>query len=139
MTQAQFKGDVSPLDTWTALAQTAGATLVDVRTQSEWTFVGGPDLSSLNKPVHRIEWQKFPGMARNEAFVDEVRAAGIQKDQPIYLLCRSGVRSTAAGMALAEHGYTTYNIVGGFEGLLGPDGHRGVGGWRAAALPWKQT
>ncbi len=136
MTQAQFKGDVSPLDAWTALAEQTQAVLIDVRTVSEWTFVGGPDLSSLDKKVHRMEWQKFPGMARNQAFVDEVLAAGIQKDQPLYLLCRSGVRSTAAGIALAERGYTTYNIVDGFEGLLGPDGHRGGG---AGVLPWKQT
>jgi rhodanese-related sulfurtransferase len=139
MTQDLFKGDVSPLEAWNALAEQAPAVLLDVRTLSEWTFVGGPDLTSLAKKVYRIEWQKFPGMARNDAFLDEVLAAGIQKEQPVYLLCRSGVRSTAAGIALAGLGYTTYNIVGGFEGLLSPAGRRGVGGWRASELPWTQT
>jgi len=139
MTQGQFKGDVSPQDAWAALAEHVDSVLVDVRTLPEWNFVGGPDLSSLAKTVYRIEWQKFPGMARNDAFVTEVQVVGIQTAQPVYLLCRSGVRSTAAGIALAALGYTTYNIVGGFEGLLSPAGHRGVGGWRAADLPWKQT
>lgn len=139
MTQAEFKGDVSPREAWTALVETADAALIDVRTLSEWTFVGGPDLTSLEKKVHRIEWQKFPGMSHNEFFVAEVLAAGVRKEQPLYLLCRSGVRSKVAAIELASHGYTTYNIADGFEGQLSPQGHRGIGGWQGLGLPWKQT
>lgn len=139
MTQAEFKGDVSALEAWTALAENTEAALIDVRTAVEWTFVGGADLETLQKNVHRMDWQKFPGWVRNEFFVEEVLAAGLQKSQPLYLICRSGVRSRAAAIELAAHGFTTYNIADGFEGQLSPEGRRGVGGWRALGLPWKQT
>jgi rhodanese-related sulfurtransferase len=139
MAIAVFKGDVSPQEAWQGLAETPAAVLLDVRTSAEWTFVGGPDLASLEKSVFKIGWQSFPGMGRNESFVEDVKAAGITEDQPIYLICRSGVRSKAAGIELAEHGFTTYNIADGFEGQLAPNGHRGVGGWRTDGLPWKQT
>jgi rhodanese-related sulfurtransferase len=38
-------------------------------------------------------------------------------------------------------GYTrAYNIVGGFEGELDGERHRGnKNGWKAAGLPWMQT
>lgn len=139
MTQAEFKGDVSALDAWAALAESPAAALIDVRTAVEWAFVGIPELSSLKKTTHRLEWQKFPGWARNESFLDEVLAAGLQSEQPLYLMCRSGVRSRAAAIELAAHGFTTYSIADGFEGQLNPNGQRGVGGWRALGLPWKQT
>ncbi len=139
MTIASFNGDVSPQEAWQGLAETPAAILVDVRTSAEWTFVGGTDLASLGKSVFKIDWQRFPDMDRNESFVEDVRAAEITEDQPIYLICRSGVRSKAAAIELAEHGFTTYNIADGFEGQLSPNGHRGVGGWRAVGLPWKQT
>jgi|SRR5450830_40572 len=139
MMQPEFKGDVTALEAWSELKDIAGAALIDVRTAVEWSFVGGADLTSLQKSVYRIEWQKFPGWARNESFIEEVLAAGLQKEQPLYLICRSGVRSKAAALELASHGYTTYNIADGFEGQLDADGHRGVGGWRALGLSWKQT
>ena len=139
MTIATFNGDVSPQEAWQSLAERPAAILVDVRTSAEWAFVGGPDLSSLEKAVFKIDWQRFPEMARNESFVEEVCAAGITKDHSIYLICRSGVRSRAAAIELAERGYSTYNVADGFEGQLAANGHRGLGGWRADSLPWKQT
>jgi rhodanese-related sulfurtransferase len=36
------------------------AVLIDVRTRAEWAYVGGPDLSSLKRPVIQVEWQQFP-------------------------------------------------------------------------------
>jgi rhodanese-related sulfurtransferase len=41
--------DVNPTDTWTGLAEKPDSILVDVRTNAEWSFVGIPDLSSVNK------------------------------------------------------------------------------------------
>ena len=32
---------------------------------------------------------------------------------PVVLICRSGSRSDAVATALAEHGFTTYNVIGG--------------------------
>ena len=135
-----YAGDLTPTEAWQKLATQPKAALVDVRTVAEWSYVGVPDLASLTKPVHRISWQIFPEMQVNTGFVDQVKAAGLTPDQPILLLCRSGVRSVAAAKALTEQGFTAcYNIRDGFEG--GPDGekHRGrVAGWKVEGLPWVQ-
>jgi hypothetical protein len=32
-----------------------------------------------------------------------------------------------------------FNIAGGFEGDIDGNGHRGVGGWKSAGLPWRQS
>ncbi len=121
------------------------AVLVDVRTRAEWTFVGIPDLQPVqHKPV-LLEWQTYPAMAVNGAFVDqlasELKARGLDESVPVLFLCRSGVRSQAAAMAAVAAGFTeTYNIAGGFEGPLSSGGHRGeVGGWKASGLPWIQN
>lgn len=139
MNQGKFNGDVSPQAAWDALAQSREAVLIDVRTGAEWAFVGGPDLSALGKTALQLEWQRFPGMARNEDFVGAVLAAGLDRAQPLYFICRSGVRSALAAQELARHGYATYNVADGFEGQLDARGRRGNGGWRALDLPWRQT
>ncbi|MEI6558014.1 MAG: rhodanese-like domain-containing protein [Rhodospirillaceae bacterium] len=136
----RFVGDVEAEAAWRGLAESEKAVLIDVRTQAEWSYVGIPDLASLKRRVILIEWQSFPAGHRNPAFVEEVVAKGIGPGQPIYLLCRSGVRSRAAAEALALRGYTTYNIADGFEGQLDPAGHRGTTtGWKVAGLPWTQS
>lgn len=135
----RFAGDVSPEQAWRGLSEDDRAVLVDVRTQPEWLFVGGPDLTAIGRPVVQAAWQVFPTMARNPNFAGEVAAKGVTPDHPVYLLCRSGVRSTAAAEFLAGQGYTTYNIADGFEGQIDAQKHRGNGGWRAAGLPWKQS
>ncbi len=135
-----YAGDRSPADTYAALKADAGAVLVDVRTVPEWQFVGVPDLAGLSKEALFIEWQAYPEMRINEGFAAAVEAKGVAKDQPVYLLCRSGVRSKAAAKALTAAGFRTcYNILEGFEGNADADGHRGnVGGWKHAGLPWRQ-
>ncbi len=57
------------------------------------------------------------------------------------LLCRSGVRSHHAAIALTQAGYANaYNVLQGFEGDKDPSGQRNrLGGWRAAGLPWAQS
>ena len=68
-------------------------------------------------------------------------SAGADKDAPVLFLCRSGARSRSAAIALTAAGFSrAYNIVGGFEGDLDGDRHRGqTNGWKAAGLPWKQS
>lgn len=135
----QFLGDLSAAEVWRRLQHQAEAVLVDIRTRAEWTFVGGPDLSSLSQTVVQVEWQTFPGMQRNPRFVRELQAQGIIPGKPVYLICRSGIRSRAAAEFLAEQGYVTYNVTDGFEGPLDSLGQRGGSGWRAEQLPWKQS
>jgi len=134
-----YAGDVSPEDAYAALQDDADAVLVDVRTAAEWAYVGLPDLSGLGKQVVTIEWQSFPSGAHNGAFPGQLRDCGIAQDTPLYFLCRSGVRSTAAAELASAHGLgPAYNIRDGFEGPHDRLGHRSVAGWKAAGLPWRQ-
>ena len=135
-----YAGDVTPSEAWEFLESEPAATLVDVRTDAEWSYVGGPDLSSLDKKPILIGWQLFPSMAANPSFVEEVERQGVSKEAPILLLCRSGARSKAAAQALTARGYRAcYNIADGFEGPHDGARHRGtVAGWKASGLPWRQ-
>ena len=81
------------------------------------------------------------GNTPNESFTDQVRAAGIESEQTVLLLCRSGQRSIAAAVALTEEGYgKAFNILEGFEGDKDQDSRRGLlGGWKLGDLPWTQN
>lgn len=123
-------------ETWELLEEDPSAVLIDVRTTAEWTFVGLPDLSSIGKDVRTVEWTRFPDGSQNPDFVDQA-TEGLDPEQPILLICRSGARSNAAAAELARVGYITINVGSGFEGDLDPSGHR-RGGWKDR-LPWRQS
>ncbi|NDW04475.1 rhodanese-like domain-containing protein [Jiella pacifica] len=139
-----YEGDVSVRQCWSVLADDPTAILVDVRTAAEWTYVGIPDLSPLAKTAVLVEWQSYPSMAVDPAFVERVEAAlgegPGKRDGQIFLLCRSGVRSVAAARALTAAGFEhCINILDGFEGAPDQNGHRGtIAGWKAEGLPWLQ-
>jgi len=136
-----------PSDVWDTLKEDRGAVLVDVRTKSEWNFVGTPDLSSLDQKVLCIEWAEFPGMVRNPSFEATVfENLGGQYPSQIFFLCRSGVRSLSAAKAVAtamtEHEFSCpcVNVLEGFEGDLDAEQKRGsLNGWKACGLPWGQS
>ena len=133
-----YAGDVPPDKTWQALADDPDAVLVDVRTSAEWDQIGIPDLSGLDRQPILLEWNRSDGFP-NRNFVEELQAAGVAHDAPVYFLCRSGQRSASAAIAATAAGYTeAYNIAEGFEGPPGPDGRRSVSGWKVAGLPWRQ-
>lgn len=138
-TAGRYLGDVSPAQVWDLLRQQPEAVLIDIRTRAEWAYVGGPDLTSLDRDVVQVEWQTFPHLERNPRFLRELQAQGLLPGRTLYLLCRSGIRSRAAAEFLAERGYQAYNVTDGFEGPIDSAGHRGASGWRAAGLPWKQS
>jgi rhodanese-related sulfurtransferase len=128
----RFGGDVSAQQAWQKLLENPAAVLVDVRTQAEWDDVGGPDLSSLGRPVVHVDWQGLSPAERAVKFASEVSAHGVGPEQPVFLICRSGVRSKAAGEVLAGRGYLTFNVADGFEGKPAT----GRRGWKAIGLPW---
>lgn len=142
--QDAYAGDRSVLDVFESLKLDSSSTLVDVRTDAEWTFVGVPDLSAIGKQVVLAEWQGFPNMGPHEDFAVQLSAAlkqkGLDQSDTIFFLCRSGVRSKAAAIAMTALGYTNcYNVAEGFEGGHDAEGHRGTTeGWKAAGLPWSQ-
>lgn len=135
-----YAGDISPKQAWELLCSDARAVLVDVRTPAEWAYVGIPDLAGIAKKPVLVPWVDFPAMQRNARFVDQVGAA-LDAEAPVVLLCRSGVRSKAAAVALTAAGFgPCYNIASGFEGDPDAERHRGtVSGWKVDGLPWIQT
>src|ERR1700761_1734959 len=92
----EYAGDISAAEAWERLRADPKAQLLDVRTLAEWNFVGLPDLSSLHRRVHCVEWQSFPGGSRNPAFVVEARKALDDPETQVLLICRSGARSRSA-------------------------------------------
>ncbi len=132
--------DVVPERAWQALVENPDARLVDVRTDAEWTYVGLPDLSEVDKQVLLIAWQGFPSGALNQRFLQQLGGSGLTEAHEIYFICRSGTRSLAAAEAARAAGYANvYNVADGFEGPPDADGHRGgVAGWKASGLPWRQ-
>ena len=144
MSEQSYSGDKLPGEAWETLASEPGTVLIDVRTAAEWAFVGLPDLSGAGGSLLQVEWQSYPSMQVNPAFVETVdqamRGSARGADTAILFLCRSGARSAAAAAAMTAAGYSRcYNIAGGFEGRRDPDGHRGtVEGWKAEGLPWVQ-
>lgn len=133
-----YAGDLTPAEAAELLAGDPQAVLVDVRTRAEWAYVGVPQPVGP-RPVVAVEWLTYPSGAPNPAFLAELADAGVTPDVPVVFLCRSGVRSVAAADAATAAGYArAYNVLEGFEGPLGGDGHR-TGGWRGAGLPWRQS
>ncbi|MGD9618781.1 MAG: rhodanese-like domain-containing protein [Mycolicibacterium sp.] len=135
-----YAGDVTPSQAWKLLSENPDAVLVDCRTEAEWRFVGVADLSGLDRDVVYVEWNRSDG-TRNERFVDDLLASGVRPgDSPVVFLCRSGNRSIPAAEAATAAGIApSYNVLDGFEGNLDEHGHRGVTGWRAIGLPWRQS
>jgi len=75
----------------------ASVQMVDVREPAE--FRGGAIPNSVNRPLSQIAaWQ-------NE----------LQKDQPVYLVCRAGTRAARASEQLEPHGHKVFVVEGGFE------------------------
>ncbi|MDD4913892.1 MAG: rhodanese-like domain-containing protein [Methylococcales bacterium] len=127
--------NLNPAQSWALLTNNPAAVLIDVRTFIEHGFVGHPP-----KAIH-VAWKEFPGMQLNAGFVEQVRQHAPDQAAPVLLLCRTGVRSVEAAKALEAAGYQhLVNIVGGFEGALDADKHRGnIDGWRFDGLPWEQS
>ncbi len=140
-----YAGEVSATEAWQGLEAAPDATLIDVRTQAEWVYVGIPALAALGKRPVLVEWQTFPGMEVAEDFAErldrELESRGVPREAPLYFICRSGARSRAAAMAMTDAGYSRcFNVSAGFEGSLDQERHRGGSeGWKAEGLPWTQS
>ena len=131
-----YKGDVAPQVAYRALMDNEKSRLVDVRTPAEWTYVGVPDIDGMLM----ITWQPLAGSGFDPRFVEQMTRQLPDRTIPVYLICRSGIRSAHAAQALSMAGFTDcYNVAEGFEGDRDEHGHRGtIGGWKVAGLPWKQ-
>ena len=104
--------------------QEAGlATILDVRTRSEYDHVGHVEGTEL------IEWRADGETQADPARFMERLATAHAKSTPLLLICRSGVRSHHAAELATRFGFTrVYNVLGGFEQA-----------WRPAGLPWVRS
>jgi rhodanese-related sulfurtransferase len=128
-----YAGDLSPTEAWAKLE--AGAILVDVRTEGEWAHIGIPDTKATENDPLFIQWN-LAGGAPNPHFVEQLkRQAPEDTAVELVFLCRSGARSVAAATAATAAGYTSYNVLEGFEGETDRFGERTVNGWKNRGLP----
>lgn len=126
-----YAGDVPAELAW-QWVQSGEAVLVDVRTDAEREWVGKVPGAIA------VAWKQWPGMAANQNFDEQLRAA-VPEGKKVVLLCRSGVRSVAAAQRATGLGIEAYNILEGFEGDVDANGQRGrLSGWRKRGLPWNQ-
>lgn len=125
---------------------------VDVRDPIEIMFTGFTDVVDVNVPfmlADRTKWHaKKPVflMTKNPDFEPGIelalQKAGLTKDAPVILMCRSGgTRGAPSAMMLDGKGYAkVYVVVDGFEGGTlkeGPKkGWRLKDGWKNSGLPW---
>ena len=100
------------------LHEARAATIVDVRTRSEYEQVGHVEGTEL------IEWRR-DGEHQPAADFLERLAKRHRPDEALLLICRSGVRSHYAAELATAAGFTrVYNVLDGFEQ-----------GWLPAGLP----
>lgn len=112
-----YAGAVTPQEAH-ELQAAGAATIVDVRTRSEYDNVGHVEGTEL------IEWRLDGEQQPDPRFLYRL-ARRYQRDEPLLLLCRSGVRSHYAAELAATAGFTrVYNVLDGFEK-----------GWLPAGLP----
>jgi len=86
---------ISPLELQNRLAAQPDLALVDVRTPVEYEEVHVPQ--ALNIPLDELQ----------------PSALKFQKDQPLYLLCRSGQRAARAAEELSRNGFTQPVVIEG--------------------------
>jgi rhodanese-related sulfurtransferase len=128
-----YAGDLTPQEAWAKLEQ--GAILVDVRTEGEWAHIGIPDTKATDNDPLFIQWT-FPGGIPNPDFItDLTQQAPEDNSTELVFICRSGQRSISAAIAATRAGFTSYNVLEGFEGDPDRYGERTVNGWKNRGLP----
>ena len=112
-----------------ALKENNNAKLIDVRTPIEWENDGYADLTSINKEVNLISWTNTDG-TYNEKFFINIKNLNIEKDDMLFIVCRSGVRSAHAVNYLNDNfvSKNIFNLEGGMEF-----------GWKISHLPIKKS
>ncbi|MCD6639769.1 MAG: rhodanese-like domain-containing protein [Nocardioides sp.] len=92
--------DIDQLASTLATAPGAGATLVDVREVSE--FADGHVPGAVNIPMGRLP----------------MRSSEIDRTRPVYVICRSGNRSSAMVDLLTAQGFEAVNVAGGTQAWI---------------------
>lgn len=127
-----YQGALTPAEAHQVWQLAPGAKLVDIRSRVEQHFVGRiPGAVCL-------EWELWPDRRLNTYFKAQLRQA-VDAEALAMFICRTGLRSDEAARLAARAGYSSYNVLEGFEGALDANKQRGhIGGWKFANLPWEQ-
>jgi rhodanese-related sulfurtransferase len=113
-----YAGAVTPDEAF-ELHRSGMATIVDVRTRTEYEQVGHVEHTEL------VEWRRDGEHQPDPRFADRLLGK-YRPDEALLLICRSGVRSHYAAEIATAAGFSrVYNVLDGFEA-----------GWRPAGLPW---
>jgi rhodanese-related sulfurtransferase len=163
--QAQGTKKILSIEAYDMLNTVPDSYLVDVRTRSEYQFVGHPITAYhfpymflSNELVQNDDDYLYRFDIKNKAFIEEISKI-FKKTDNLLVLCRDGSRSAAAAVELSDAGFkNVYNIEDGFEGALFPSfsdsnkdkfyrqlakrnniygfDHRRHYGWQWWGLPW---
>lgn len=90
--------ELSPAEFQDKITGEADAQLIDVRTPAE--FEEGAIRGAQNMNLNADDFQE--------------RIVMLDKEKPVYVYCRSGIRSKDASYLLAEKGYKVYVLQGGY-------------------------
>jgi rhodanese-related sulfurtransferase len=140
--------DIKPKEAFRLISKNQGNSyIVDVRSRYEYQDVGHP-VGSYNIPVFFYTTETGPRgykMIPNDKFCRDLKARFNPETDYLFMICRSGERSTTAVAEAVKCGFRknrVYNVMGGFEGDKVHEeespfsGQRLVGGWRLEGLPW---
>ena len=140
--------DVTPSEAYSLATSDANTYIIDVRTLSEWQWVGHPGANKvdegdeLNGKVVNISYkiEKKGALIVNPSFMNEINELfASNPDVTLITMCRSGKRSVAAATLLEEAGYTAKNMATGFQGGKDVFGYRSVSGWVNDGLPYSYS
>ncbi len=125
---------------------------LDVRTRGEVVYTGMPTTADANVPFKftskKYQWNDKKNsfnMTPNPDFVTaatyRLQKKNLNKNDRVFVMCRSGGRSAKATDALTAAGFTqVYSIIDGYEGdsVKSGDkkGKRTLNGWKNSNLPW---
>ncbi|MBE9593228.1 MAG: hypothetical protein IMF19_07080, partial [Proteobacteria bacterium] len=157
--------EIGPEEAYNMVEAIENAYILDVRTPSEWHWVGHPgqdkcgngdflDGKVINIPFEL--WAYDPNSKEYteepNRFFDEEVVRQFDPEDTIILMCRSGSRSSSASgeledpthpacKRLEELGfYNIYNMVEGFEGGKDECGYRTLdAGWKNKGLPYNYS
>lgn len=134
------------------MVENDGAFILDVRTPQEWNWVGHPGINKIGEgpyldgrvlnvayEVYHEGYSNGDVLIVNTQFVKDVKNL-LDKETAVITMCRSGVRSVRAALALEEAGFkNVYNMLTGFEGSTDANGYRTVNGWKIDGLPYNYS
>jgi rhodanese-related sulfurtransferase len=137
--------NITPQEAYELAATNPDVFILDVRTAEEWNWVGHPGRNRLGEgapltgKVVNVPWMKDVSgvLVVNPSFLADVKE--IFENNPnvvLITMCRSGVRSISAAIALESSGYKAVNMLDGFEGSADSRGYRTKNGWAVLGLPY---